>query len=113
MALGEVVGGDPPGHDRLLPRERVLDRARHPLHGRLEAERAAAHQGGLRNLRRRLRRRGVLRKTFLPCFTLSWAPALRVLEHAYDRDNAYADVDSEAIGQRLFFGIFTLQMFTK
>ena len=50
---------------------------------------------------------------FLPFTTLSWAPALRVLIHAYDRDNAYADVDPEGISQRLFFSNFTLQMFTK
>ena len=47
------------------------------------------------------------------CKTLSWATARGLLYNAYDRANAYADVDSEAIGQRLFFGMFTLQMFTK
>ena len=52
-------------------------------------------------------------KTFLPCSTLSWATAWGLLYNAYDRDNAYADVDSEAIGQRLYFGMFTLQMLTK
>ena len=38
---------------------------------------------------------------------------LGAIDNAYDRDNAYADVDSEAIGQRLYFGMFTLQMLTK
>jgi hypothetical protein len=59
---------------------------------------------------------GVLKlhaKRFLPWTTLSWATAWGLSNNAYRPANAYADVGLGGIGQRLFFGMFTLQMFTK